>query len=48
MRHLYWTKPHILLRTRPGSTLHLAVYAQLADGTFTRATKTTLRLRRTT
>jgi hypothetical protein len=46
MHHLYRTKPHILLRTEPGTTLHLAVYAQLADGTFTRATKTTLRLAR--
>jgi hypothetical protein len=46
MHHLYRTKAHILLRTKPGTTLHFAVYAQLADGTFTRATKTTLRLRR--
>jgi len=45
MHHLYWTAPHILLRTRPGTTLHLAVYAQMPGGTFTRATKTTLRLR---
>jgi hypothetical protein len=46
MHHLYRTRPHILLRTRPGTTLHVAVYAQLADGTFTRATKTTVRLAR--
>ena len=45
MHHLYWTAPHIMLRTKPGTTLHLAVYAQMPDGTFTRATKTTLRLR---
>ena len=45
MHHLYWTAPHILLHTRPGTTLHLAVYAQMPGGTFTRATKTTLRLR---
>ena len=45
MHHLYWTAPHIMLRTKPGTTLHLAVYAQMPGGTFTRATKTTLRLR---
>ena len=36
----------LVLRTRPRTTLHLAVYAYAADGSFTRATKTTLRLPR--
>jgi hypothetical protein len=37
---------HVVLRTAPGTTLHLAVYAYGADGSFTRATKTTVRLPR--
>jgi hypothetical protein len=36
----------IQLRTRPRTTLHLAVYAYAADGSITRATKTTVRLPR--
>ena len=36
----------IVLRTRPRTTMHLAVYAYAPDGTFTRATKTTIRLPR--
>ena len=37
---------HVRLRTPPHSTVHLAVYAYGADGSFTRATKTTVRLPR--
>jgi hypothetical protein len=37
---------HLRMRTTPRSTLHLAVYARRADGSFTRATKITLRLPR--
>jgi hypothetical protein len=37
---------HVVLRTSPGSTLHLAVYAYRPDGSLTRATKTTRRLPR--
>jgi hypothetical protein len=37
---------HLVLRTAPGTTLHLAVYAYGADGLLTRATKTTVRLPR--
>jgi hypothetical protein len=45
MHHLRVTgKTHVRLRTPPRSTVHLAVYAYGADGTLTRATKTTVRL----
>ena len=37
-------KTHILMRTRPHTTLHFAVYAYGADGSLTRATKTTVRV----
>ena len=35
---------HVLLRRPPHATLHLAVYAYRADGSLTRATKTTVRV----
>lgn len=37
-------KTHILMRTSPHTTLHFAVYAYGADGSLTRATKTTVRV----
>jgi PKD repeat protein len=45
MHHLrVVNKTHISMRTSPHTTLHVAVYAYGADGLFTRATKTTVRL----
>ncbi len=41
-------RTNIVLRTRPRTTMHLAVYAYAPDGSFTRATKTTVRLPRQT
>jgi hypothetical protein len=47
MHHIRLTgRTSLSLRTRPGTTLHLAVYAWAADGSITRPTKTTLRLPR--
>ena len=45
MHHLRVSgKAHVLLRTSPHTTLHLAVYAYGPDGSLTRGTKTTVRL----
>jgi hypothetical protein len=46
MHHLRVSgKAHVIMRTSPHTTLHLAVYAYGADGSLTRGTKTTVRLR---
>jgi hypothetical protein len=45
MHHLRVSgRAHVVLRTKPHTTLHLAVYAYGADGSLTRGTKTTVRL----
>jgi hypothetical protein len=47
MHHLRISgRTHVLLRVRPRSTLHFAVYAYRANGSLTPGTKTTLRLPR--
>ena len=46
MRHLRVRKTNVKMRVKPRTTLHFAVYALGADGRYTRATKTTLRLPR--
>jgi hypothetical protein len=46
MRHLRVRKANVVMRVRPRTTIHFAVYALGSDGRYTRATKTTLRLPR--
>jgi hypothetical protein len=46
MHHLRVRKTNVAMRVRPRTTIHFAVYALGADGRYTRATKTTLRLPR--
>jgi PKD repeat protein len=47
MRHLrVEKKTNIAMRVQPRTTIHFAVYALAADGHYTRATKTTVRLPR--
>ena len=47
MHHLRLTgRTNVAMRVRPRTTIHFAVYALADDGSYTRATKTTLRLPR--
>jgi hypothetical protein len=46
MHHLRVRATNVAMRVRPRTTIHFAVYALGADGRYTRATKTTLRLPR--